>query len=109
MILGHGEKIVLGCVVLFVLTTVVSARWGTYQKQPIEFDQAVKAQEAAFASSVFPAEERAGMDAPLADARVDHVLDGKTGSYEYSTPWVASMYKQKEKRNKLPLSPQVFY
>ena len=98
MILGHGEKIVLGCVVLFVLTTVVSARWGTYQKQPIEFDQAVKAQDAAFASSVFPAEQRAEMDAPLADGLVDHVLDGKTGSYEYSTPWVVSMYKQKEKR-----------
>ena len=98
MILGHGEKVVLGCVVLFVLTTVVSARWGTYQKQPIEFDQAVKAQDAAFASSVFPAEQRAEMAAPLSDSLVGPVMEGKTGSYEYSTVWVAPIYKQKEKR-----------
>ena len=98
MILGHGEKIVLGCVILFVLTTVVSARWSTYQRQPIEFEQAVKTQDAAFVSSVFPAEQRTELDAPFADGLVDHVLDGKTGSYEFSTPWVHHIYKQKEKR-----------
>jgi len=105
MIVGHGEKIVLGCVVLFVLTTVVSARWGTYQKQPIEFEQAVKAQDAAFASSVFPAEQRAEMDAPYADSLVDHVLDGKTGSFEYSTQWVSPIYKPKEKRKEPTYTP----
>ncbi|MBI1314459.1 hypothetical protein GC176_24465 [bacterium] len=98
MILGHGEKVVLGCVVLFVLTTVVSARWGTYGKQPIEFETAVKQQDAAFASSVFPPEERASFDAPDPGDEVDRVLNDETeGSYEYSTVWLSPIYKKKAK------------
>jgi hypothetical protein len=97
MALGHGEKVVLGGVILFVLTTVVSARWGTYQKQPLEFEQAVRTEDAAFATSVFPPEQRAEFDATFADDIVESVLAGNTGSYEYSTVWLSPIYKPKAK------------
>lgn len=105
MILGHGEKVVLGGVVLFVLTTVVSARWGTYEKRPEEFDQAVRTQDAAFTSSVFPPEQRAEFDARDPGEEVNEVLSGKTGSYEYSTVWLSPIYKKKAKLKEPAYNP----
>lgn len=105
LILGHGEKAVLGIAVLFVLTSIVSARWGTYQKRPEEFNQAVKTQEAAFASSVFPPEQRAEFDARDPGDEVDKVLNGETGSYEYSTVWLSPIYKPKAKLKEPTYTP----
>ncbi|MHC4879421.1 MAG: hypothetical protein ACYTGL_23450 [Planctomycetota bacterium] len=96
-ILGHGEKFVLGVVVLFVLTSVVSARWGTYSTPPSTFETKVDAEKAKFNQSRFPVEKRAEYDAPDPGDEVDKVLNDEVPKTEYSTSWINPIYKKKEK------------
>ncbi len=96
-ILGHGEKFVLGGVVVFVLASVGSARWSTYSTPPGTFETKVETEKGKFNQSKFPAEKRAEYDAPDPGDEVDRVLNDEVPKTEYSTVWVSPLNKKKEK------------
>ncbi len=58
LILDHGEKLVFGMVLVFVLGGVATTRWSTYDRTPEEFQDRITQGKSAFNASHWPLEKR---------------------------------------------------
>lgn len=96
LIITHAEKGVLGLAGLIVLIGLVTTSWGTYDKQPSEFDAAVTKGQKAFSASTWPKEREEEFQAEDPGLQVVRLFDGAQ-TYAYSTRWVLPLNKRKEK------------
>lgn len=54
----HGEKIVLGCIALFVVFVIFTSQWTTEKRTPAELEQKVATAETQVSNSQWPEEKR---------------------------------------------------
>lgn len=112
--INHCEKMVLGMVGLFVLTSLGTTRWQSYKTQPEEIDEKVKASKAAYMASRWPEENQKDFQArDLGDvvAGVTQEIPARPNDiYTMGTAWVRPIYPPKLKRgevNWLPLEEPI--
>lgn len=100
LMLGHGEKFILGMVLVFVTGSVATTHWGTYEKTPEEFQAKITLGESAFSASRWPADNQTVLVAHDPGAQVARLLDGTPQGlplFQYSTRWVWPIRKRKDR------------
>lgn len=110
LILDHGEKFVLGGVLLFVLGSVAMTRWSTYEKTPEEFQVKITQGETAFNASRWPTDEQTAFVSRDPGDEVARLLDGTPQGlplFQYSTRWVWPIRKRKAKLREPELLPPI--
>jgi hypothetical protein len=96
LLINNCEKVLFGLIGLFVLASVATAKWGTYERMPQEFTDAVAKGKKNFAVSQWTEEKQAEFAAVNVGDKVNLVMT-KPAAREYSTRWVWPMNKKKEK------------
>lgn len=96
LLIDHCEKIFFGVIGLFVLVSIGTAKWGSYERQPDEFTEKVTKGKQNFGVSRWSDEKQAEFAAANVGDKVNLVLT-KPSAREYSTRWVWPMNKKKEK------------
>lgn len=106
-IIGHGEKIIFGMVVAFVLFCVATTQWGTYERKPEEFTQKVDNEDKAFQQSTLPDETRKEFIVRDPGDQVAGLLDGipQSLTYQFSAKFVQPFTPRKEKLKEPILLP----
>ena len=110
LILDHGEKFVLGIALIFVLGSVATTQWGTYDRTPEEFEVKIAQGELAFDASHWPAKEQTILVAADLSDEVAQLLNGTPQGlplFQYSTRWVWPIRKRKTKLREPRLLPVV--
>lgn len=110
LVLDHGEKFILGMVLIFVLGSVATTQWGTYEKTPEEFQVKITQGESTFNASRWPTEEETAFVARDPGDEVAKLLDGTPQGlplFQYSTRWVWPIRKRKAKLREPELLPPV--
>ncbi len=99
LVLEHGEKFVLGVVIVLVLVALGGTKWGRYERMPEEFDQKVNAGTSNLAASKWPDEKRQEVESvKVVSVAVDQLLsEVSVNKFEYATPMDHPIYKKKEK------------
>ena len=96
LLIDHCEKIFFGVIGLFVLVSIGTAKWGSYERQPDEFTEKVTNGKKNFGVSRWSDEKQAEFAAANVGDKVNLVLT-KPSAREYPTRWVWPMNKKKEK------------
>lgn len=96
MLITHAEKGVLGLAGLIVLVGLATTSWGTYDKQPSQFEDGVSKGRSNFDKSQWPEDRKAEFEAEDPGLQVVRLFDGAR-TYSYSARWVLPLNKSKER------------
>ncbi|MBC8291065.1 MAG: hypothetical protein H8E37_12185, partial [Planctomycetes bacterium] len=96
LLITHAEKGVLGVAGLIVLVGLATTSWGTYDKQPDQFEDGVTKGRTNFGNSTWPTDRKAEFEAEDPGLQVVRLFDGAR-TYAYSTRWVLPLNKSKER------------
>lgn len=96
LLITHAEKGVLGLAGLIVLVGLATTSWGTYDKQPSQFEDGVSKGRSNFEKSQWPEDRKAEFEAEDPGLQVVRLFDGAR-TYSYSTRWVLPLNKSKER------------
>ena len=98
--IDHCEKLVLGTVGVFVLSSLGMTQWSTYKTDPEVFTQKTNTGNATFKNARWPQERKTEFDARDLGDVVARVTDGIPSSqgdiYAWSAKWNPGVYKEKE-------------
>ena len=99
LVLDHGEKFVLGVVVVLVIVCLGETKWKRYERMPEEFDQQVSLETANLAASKWPDEKRQKIESvKVVSVAVEQLLsEVSVDRFGYRTPMDHPIYKKKEK------------
>lgn len=97
LILDHGEKALLGLVLVFVLGSLATTRWSTYDKTPEEFQTRIHQGESAFNASRWPAHQKAtffDIEPELGLVQPGQETVQEASLFKYSTRWIWPLRKR---------------